>query len=366
MSTNDSIIPHTLDDYFQSTPIGSVEKAIGNNFYGINHRQIPGMVPMNKDAYGLTFFVRPQLNLQSDNIRNIRLFYPLLTRESQSIQNFVRCTLDPRLAYGYGGVGNIRQPITSPFVDNANAFIPILTNNITAISGWPDVVVNSFVSKTGLYQEEFAMVDSSAKIFNSFDLNVTFRNTKGDPIIYMFYIWLWYQTMVFEGLMVPYPDFIVENEIDYNTRSYRILLDPEKRYVRKIAACGVAFPQSIPMGEFFDYSGDQPFNLQVKDFTIRFKAMGAIYQDDILIREFNKTTTTFNPDMADDQRPYTMVKVHPTLLNYFNNRGYPRINPSNYELEWWVPSELFQKRTSAILSNNVINPILQDLIETGD
>ena len=90
---------YTLDDYFQSTPVGSVDRAIGNNLYGINHRQVAGMVPINKDLYGLTFFVRPQLNLHSNNVRNLRLLYPLLNKNTNSIQRFTRCTLDPRLDF---------------------------------------------------------------------------------------------------------------------------------------------------------------------------------------------------------------------------------------------------------------------------
>lgn len=359
MSEHESIVPFTLDDYFQSTPIGSVERAVGNNLFGINHRQTPGMVPINKDSYGLTFFVRPQLNLQSDNVRNFRLFYSLLTSNDRSVQRFVRCVLDPRLSMD----GN--QTIESPFVDNYNPFISVLSNNLNSISGWPDIVVNSFTSKSGIYREEFSMVDDTVKNFSAFDISATFRNTKGDPIIYLFYIWVWYQSLVFEGTLVPYPDFIVENEIDYNTRIYRLVLDPEKRYVKKIAACGAAFPISIPMGEFFDYSSEKPFNDQTKDFTVRFRCMGAIYQDDILIKEFNDTVSIFNPYMRDQARELYLVKVHPSLLSYFNNRGYPRINPSNYELEWWVPGSLWTARTNGLLNNKAVNPIAQDNNETG-
>ena len=360
MSENASIVPFTLDDYFQSTPIGSIERAVGNNLYGINHRQTPGMVPINKDSYGLTFFVRPQLNLQSDNVRNFRLFYSLLTSNDKSVQRFARCMLDPRLSRGYPGSDNSSQVLDSPFVDTLNPFISVLTNNLNSISGWPDVVSNAFTSKAGIYREEYSMVDDIVKNFSAFDISATFRNTRGDPIIFLFYIWMWYQSLVFEGLLVPYPDFIVENEIDYNTRIYRLVLDAEKRYVKKIAACGAAFPISIPMGEFFDFSNEKPFNDQTKDFTIRFRCMGAIYQDDILIKEFNDTVTIFNVYMLDEYREKYLVKVHPSLLTYFNHRGYPRINPSNYELEWWIPGELWNARTAVLLNNNAINPIAKD------
>jgi hypothetical protein len=344
MAIDDSIVPHTLDDYFQSSSIGSVEQSIGNNLYGINHRQIPSMVPMNKDSYGLTFFVRPQLNFQSDNIRNYRLLYPLLTDNTISIQRFVRATLDPRLLYGYGQ-GKTKTPaIKCPIVDNTNAFIPVLTNNLNSISGWPDTVAPTFSSKEGLYGEVYSQVDGIVRNYGAFDIDATFRNTKGDPIVYMFYAWLHYMSMVYEGLMVPYPDFIIENEIDYNTRIYRLVLDSEKRYVTKIAATGVSFPVSIPLGQFFDFNKDKPYNDQSSDITIRFRCLGAQYQDDILVKEFNATVALFNPDMKDGKRDASMMKIttriatemnEPLMLFRLNNRGYPRISPNNYELEWW-------------------------------
>lgn len=370
--SNDSIVPYTLDDYFQSTPFGSVDKAIGNNLWGFNHRQVAGLVPSNKDSYGMTFFVRPQLNLQSDNVRNVRLFYPLLTDQPLSIQRFVRCTLDPRLQAGYLNSQHFSPQFPCELVDNRNAFIPVLSNNLNAISGWPDVIAPTFQSKAGLYQEEYAQVDGVTRNFTSFDITATFRNTRGDPIVYLFYIWLHYQSMVFENLLVPYPDFLAENEIDYMTRIYRLVLDPEKRFVRKIAATGVSFPTSVPVGEFFDYSNDTPFNLQNKDISVRFKCLGAQYQDDILVKEFNATVQIFNPDMSEAKLLLgnTMIKVHPTLLPYFNNRGYPRINPETYELEWYVSGDVFNSRLSVLNNmkslNQLQDKVINDLKNTGD
>ena len=135
---------------------------------------------------------------------------------------------------------------------------------------------NAFTSRAGVYREEFSMVDDTVKNFSAFDLTATFRNTRGDPIIYMMYIWLHYMAAVYEGTLVPYPDFIVENELDYNTRIYRLVLDQEKRYVKKIAAVGASFPMTVPMGEFFDYNHDKPFNVQTQEFSVRFKCNGVI------------------------------------------------------------------------------------------
>lgn len=363
---NETIVPYSLDDYFQSTPIGSLDKAIGNNLYGINHRQVSGAVPSNKDTYGLTFFVRPQLNLQADNIRNDRRFSPLMTMNDVTVQRFVRTTLDPRLMEGYRFLENVIAPMSCPLMDNSFAFIPILTNNLNTISGWPDLTAPTYSSQAGLYNETYSMVDGITRNYEAFDIDASFRNTKGDPILYMFYIWLHYSSLVFEGKFVPYVDFITENEIDYNTRIYRLVLDPQKEYVRKIAATGAAFPVSVPLGSFFDFNNERPYNDQNKDITIRFRCMGAEYLDDILIAEFNQTVCIFNPAMYDQYREGSMVKLSKNVISMFNNRGYPRINPETNELEWWVYNSQYNNRTAAFLRNSFVDTTKQDEEFTGD
>jgi hypothetical protein len=373
MATSPFIVPVSLDDFFQTTPIGSVNKAIGNNMFGINHQQIPNMVSANWDLYGLTFFTRPQLNLQSDNIRNVRQLYPLLNAAVESIQKFVRLTLDPRLQWGYDPL-NLQASInttagqtqlssgviTSSLVDIHQPFIPILTNNITAISGWPDVVAPTFTSERGLYNQQQSLVDGSIKTFETYDMDVTFRNTRGDPILYMFYIWMWYMSLVFEGYLVPYPDMIAENELDYCTRIYRLVLDPTRTYVKKIAATGASFPISVPMGSFFEFSQEKPYNDQNKDFTIRFRSNGVTYMDDILVYEFNKTTSIFNPAFKNLMNGETsapgLIRIDKSLLNYFNNRGYAYIDPNTYELQWWVDEVTFAQRINVVNAVSSVDP----------
>lgn len=339
-----SITNQTMDDYWRSTPIGSIDKAIGNNLFGINHTQVKGAVASNKDNYGLTFFVRPQLNMQSDNLRNVRLFYSLLSESNVSIQRYVRCMLDPRIQTGYKFNGKSIPALTCPLVDMNNAFIPVLSNNLLSISGWPDITVDTFTSKPGLYREVYSQVDGLTKNFEAFDLDATFRNTRGDPIIYMFFIWLHYMSNVFEGLMIPYLDFITENEIDYNTRIYRLVLDEQKTIVKKIAAVGVGYPISVPTGSFFDFNHEKPYNDQNREMSIRFKCLGVDYQDDILIKEFNDTVQIFNPGMRESKlKSGSMVKLNKLIQGFFNNRGYPRIDPNTNELEWWVDKSLYNK-----------------------
>jgi hypothetical protein len=345
-----TILDMSLDDLYTSLNIGSIERAMANNLYGINHRSIPTVVPSNKDRYGLTFFVRPQLNMAADNLKNVRFFYSLLSENTKSIQAAVRALLDPRLITGVT-LGSVTLPaITCPLVDNQNAFIPILTNNLISISGWPDLTIPTFTSNPGMYKEVYSQVDGFSRNYESFDIDASFRNVRGDPSIMLFYVWCHYQSLVFEGKMMPYFDFITENEIDYNTRIYRLVLDQSNMYVTKIAACGAAFPISVNLSNFFDYNNEKPFNDQSKEINVRFRCLGAEYLDDVLIFEFNNTVTIFNPSMLDGKREQAMIKVPRSLLTLFNNRGYPRIDYNTYELEWYVSKDLYNTYTKKFLS----------------
>lgn len=324
-----------IDNVFRATPGGALSTAIGDNFYGINHRQTPNAIQINKDYFGLAFFTRPRLNLSTENLRAVRQMTPLLTSNGDSIQRIIRCLLDKTLA---------TRGINSQFVDNQQAFIPILTNSLLSMSGWPDVTLPTMTSQDGVYKEAFSMADGVTANYSTYDIQASFRNMPGDPITSLFLNWIHYASNVFQGTMVPYPEFIVENEIDYMTRIYRLVLDSTKTYVKKIAACGAAFPQASPIGAAFNFSHDKPINDSNDQISIPFRCIGAMYQDDILIYEFNKTTEQFNSLLEDKSRESHYVKVPIDALAIFNNRGYPRINTKTYELEWWVSKDEYNYR----------------------
>lgn len=67
--------------------------------------------------------------------------------------------------------------------------------------------------------------DGKVRNCENFDISANFRNVRGDPIVYLLYVWAMYMAEVFEGRLVPYLDMIPNNRIDYNTRIYRMTLD---------------------------------------------------------------------------------------------------------------------------------------------
>lgn len=413
----------TLDAYYRITQVlGSQQLALSNNLYGINHQGVKGVIPENRDSFGLVFFTRPMLNLKSDNLRNVRQFYSLLTNNKYSMHAYVRDMLDPRLhrykdGNSYGGkeeevdINKIKQSLTmkhadiiseanvkkasaykdnfenrtqsnqgnvadmditsaevrqyqnylkwmnqyksyetSALVDPNMAFIPLLTNTIKSMSGWPDLTLPTFTSKEGLKRDQWSIADGYIDIYEAFDIDCTFRNIKDEPTVIMFETWLRYMAMVFEGMMSPYMDMIVENEIDYNTRIYRIVLDESKTFVKKIAACGAAFPMNVPNSRYFDYDDSNKYIDSAKDINIRFKCMGAMYNDDILVHEFNQTVGIFNADLRKFVQtgtgfPKDYEEIPYNLIHYFNHRGYPLIDKDTLQLRWYIStkSDVYQE-----------------------
>lgn len=341
----DSIVNYTADDLFSATGIGSLDKAIGLNEYGLNFSQAPTQVPRNKEQPGFVFFTRPQLNMQTDNIRNVRQFYNLLTDNGLSKEMRIRCLLDPRLGAGYQYL-NVQAPIIrSPLVDNENAFIPNLTNNLMTLTGWPEEVMTFQRSKEDVYRGTHTQAQGVHMINSSYTLNATFRNTMNNPIIQMFHYWMVYMSCVTTlGTLRPYPDFEAMDIKDYNTRIYHITLDAQMERVTGIYACGAAIPSSNSVSQYADYNRVAPIVDVNKDFTISFECDGAIILDPILFYTFNKVVAAFCPGMRDGNRQWSMQKLGKFDRNYFRSIAYPYIDPQTNKFELYVPKDLYEKR----------------------
>ena len=343
----------SIDDYFHSSNIGSIQRAISNNSYGLNATQVPGAVPRNRVTQGYVFFTRPQLNLQADNLRSDRHFYRLLTEDYLSVPRSIRALLDPRICLGYNFKTNSIPPLHAPLIDNELAFIPWLTNNLINLSGWPDSTLPTFTSEPGMFNEVYFQVDGLLDNYEQYDLQATFANIRGGPILGLFYYWMRYAQNVFSGKFTPYLDYIMKNRLDYNTRAYRLIMDQNKKYVDQIMIAPVCVPIGINMGGLGDISEDLVFNDQVKEISTTIRCIGFETLDDIHVKEFNAAVQAFNAAMRDQHRDSAMTKVTRDILFLFNHRVYPRINPKTYELEWWSKKEVYKRRTASFLASTV-------------
>lgn len=330
---------YLLNNIRRSGGMASLTAANSSNLYGINHRSIPQATSRNLDHQGFTFFTRPDLRLSYDNLIQDRNMSLMLNEEIESIWRFVRATLSPRESDTY---------YPSSFVDKNNPFIPILTNNLESISGWPEVSVDPWTSDAGAYNEQTSQADGFANDYSASDLTATFRNQIQDPINRLFHVWTRYSMLVHEGVMDPYMFNIVLNVIDYNTRIYRIVTDPSKQYIQHISACGAAFPLNSNLASKFDYSREVPYNDENDKVSIQFRIIGKMYDDPILFKEFNDLVIAYNENMHDDKRKNHYKRIPGEHLKNFNCLGLPHINLNNGRLDWYVTNQEYTYITSAL------------------
>lgn len=336
LDNNFGRINDNIDQLQRMSQISPSSSAYGTSFYGINHRQTPSPISINKDFYGLAFFTRPTMNMRRENIGTYRQMMALTSTNERSVQRIIRSYFDYRLF--------LEQGIACPFVNPNQAFIAPLTNHLQSMNGWPDIVAQTFTSHEGAHKESYGFLDGNlAADYQNFDLSCTFRNLTGDPITTLFYYWLRYMEGVFMDELVPYMNHVFNNEIDYQTRIYRVILDSTKTVVQKIAATGISFPENSPLGAAFDFDArSEPINRGNDQITINFKCFGATYLDDILVDEFNRTVQLFQPLMRPDRRASYFTKIPMGALSVFNCDGYPNINPDTYELEWYIETSIWQ------------------------
>lgn len=322
---------------------GSRGSIFSDIFYGLNRRQQGNAVPNNSDIQGLTFFTRPNLNLSYDNVAQVRSLTPLLSREVNTYQRAIRTILDPVGEAGDRWSRDVpgRGVVSPNLVDSLSPFIPVLSNSLISCSGWPDINLSVYNTPEGVSKESWMMIDGKAEINGRFDLSCTFQNMLGDPITLLFFAWMTYMSAVYTNRMTPYPHILIENEIDYMTRVYRFVLDYSGRFIQKWAATGASIPYSLTIGAAFNFSRDTPYSEENNQIGIPMACVGAMYNDPIVLEEFNLLQLMFNPDMADDRRSQKYQKLAPSERALFNYNGYPRVNLKTNELEWWVDKEVY-------------------------
>lgn len=338
-----------IDDIF-SESIGGIYTAATRAFRGINHQSTSAALPANYDSNGYVFFTRPRMKLSTANCISERgaLTY-LLNANPISIPAAVRALLDP---IGSGTQAGFTAKDSSyknetypcPLVDPLNPFITILSNTLTSLTGWPDINVETYESNAGIQQEKWATYDGIAKYLGTFDLNATFNNMRGDPLGLLFQCWVSYGTQIrMNELMVPWIDSVIDQEKDFETRIYRLIMDPTKTFVQKITCTGASFPTNSNTGASFDYDSARPVNNKQDSVSYSFKSQGAIYYDPYIPVAFNTTVVEFNVNMYPINRARLYTKIPPHHRTFFKDEGYPWINTLTSELEWYVPNERYKQ-----------------------
>ncbi len=324
----------SIDDIFREIGRGSFGSQLTAAMYGHDLAGVGTFLEQPKEQHGEVFFTKPRLNLSYDNIYKDRIFTGMASRNPFHPLRIVKAMLDP--------VSAVMEGLGSPLIDNYNAFIPMLSSTCTAMTGWPDIFMKTYTSRAGNYEEQFSKPDGVAKFYGVFTANCVFNNTAMDLNSELFHKWVVYQQLVHEGTFRMYRNYIFQNRFDYNTRIYKLTLDPTRTYVLKASMCGAAFPIFTNTGNDANFNRDSPTNSDPDTVQQQFQCMGAYYRDPIVIVAFNRIVVDFNPYMHERYRDTFMVKIKPSEKLRMNNACYPRINMAkNAELEWWAFKDVY-------------------------
>lgn len=364
-------IREELDEILRSSGFGSMSHINYLTFTGFNYfRHGQQLVKQNRDHMGFVFFTRPILNLTYDNLSVSGSLSMLRNAPPESLARGIRALLDPWSARG----GYTKDPkfkramtkeeaemavqnnIATPMVNNANPFIPLLSNCLTNLSGWKDITLNSYTSKAGVNNEQWSMVDGYYYKNEAFEMSSSFRNIEGDPISLLFQTWLEYMgNCGYRWEMNPYPCFVEEREWDYNSCIYRFVMDHTKTYITKWATT-IATPLSLPYGDQFNFSADKNFNEANNEITVTWQCNGIQYNDPITFYNFNQLVALYEPqlqvryDVYDEETNSLIVEgsqYWQKLRGAEKFRGLylavPLINYITRELEWWVKRDDYIK-----------------------
>lgn len=345
-----------IEDFLERSGFDSVTKTLTDTIYGFRHSEGLPVIESNSDHKGFTFFTRPLLNLTDRNIANINIFNKYITRNPNSTLGIARATLDPRLYYGLKNEFYNQAPFNCRIVDPRLAYIPIMSSSLMTLTGWPSIFTPRYTSEPGLRKEQWTMIDGSYETNEVFDLQATFKNYKSEPLFEIFSLWIRYPSLVFEYSISQYLDVILDFAKDYETRIYRFISDDSGRFIKKAAMTGASMLTTEDTGKTFDYKHDRLFNRDLDDISTTFASQIAVYNDDRIYLDFNRTTATFNPDVRNylQGKREAMDVIPKELLHMFDNRGYPIIDLDTYEIKWLInkSSKSYKKILGILIDNN--------------
>lgn len=280
------------------------------------------LVP-NQELPGFTFFTRPQLNLSTSNLRVDPTMSVMSSLNPQTYAFAARCLLDPLFADRVSGSN-------SRMVDFNNPFIVPISNCMTNIGGFPNFTLEMETTEGGLYGEDLTFVKGGDNGARTYDISVTIRDIQGGFIFTLMLTWLRYMLLVSRGAMVPYPNAINENFMDYTCSIYRFTMDPTKRYIRHWAKLTGCIPRELATGDMFNITEGQYFVEGLKEFTIPFVANHFSPNDPSIFLDFNRLVENFCPDIASRS-----LAPHTAEGNF---RGIPYIDvkSGNNQLVWMV------------------------------
>ncbi len=298
------------------------------------------------EDHGFTFITRPKCNLTTANLRSDRTMMMIDSLDPQTVAYAIRTFLDTSFIRNYKP-----NPSTSPFVNDNNPFIPILSNRLVGLSGWPDPVLDVYTSDQGYFSETMTYPNGHDQLSKNYDLTATFNDIQGSVILSIYLMWTRYLMLVTRGVMIAYMEDIEARRLGFTSSIYRFVLDPSKQYITKWAKATGCFPRSIPLGAYFNYDANANSVEGATNMSVPFSVAGKVeYLDPIIMLEFNTLVRRRNTDI-DNFKIAT-----PEERQILNFCCIPYIDMGTNRLQWRYDSSSAMVRDRLSVSTTSIKP----------
>lgn len=313
-----------LDLLFRYTAAGN----FGNQeelFFSRTDRFGNSLLTPNVEHSGITFFTRPKLPFTPGNIAQCPTLASFNTLNPMSRAFAIRCWLDTHFTGNNPGTERLETALVNPayqkaisecpYFDQSSAFIIPLGNACISQSGWPDPFIQTFTTTGGYFCEDQTFPIGSDRLRKTYDIQFTFREGPGAPILALLYAWYEAMACLTEGTMIAYSEDIDAQRMCYTCSIYRFLLDPSKTHITHYAKATGCFPKAPPLGALFNQSKGE-INIQAaNEISIPFVCNKVEYDDPRILLDFNFVVTKYCPAISS----YPVLRPEP----YNNFKGYP-------------------------------------------
>lgn len=317
-----------------------IYRSTGNSKYNIYSNYLSGIdktknttIESDVSRQGYVFIGRPVLNLRDSSLKQDRILSLINSLSSNTLSFGIRCWLDPIFSQRNKIATIIKG---SNLIDDSLPFIPVLSNTLKTMSGWPDPVLNTESTEGGFFSENLTFAKGFDELRKSVTFNLSFRDLQGSPVLSLFTIWFRFIHLVTRGIVLAYNKYIEERKICYSCSIYRFVLDTSGRFIKYWGKATGCFPISYPMGGYLNYDIANPISNFGNNITIPFTVNMPEMMDPIILSDFNMWVKRFCSDVESMDILTQDEQVH----NNFKGIPYIDTKSGTNELQWRIDKSL--------------------------
>lgn len=292
---------------------------------------------VNRMYRGMTFITRPKLNLSTPSLRQDPCMQMLDNVSPYSFQMAIRSYLDTKFATKNAFITN-----NCPYFNPQSAFNIPMMNSLTAISGWPDTVIETYTTRGGYFSEDQTIAVGSTDGRQTTNLTLSCRDYQGGFVMAMIFYYLRSLYLQSSGISTVYPEDIDQFRLNYTFSIYRFLLDPYRKNIPYFAKATGCFISGMPTGDLFNFNIDDEYIPTAREFSFPVVANRIEYMNPQILTDFVKVTSKYAGKQFYDRslgKPLEDGYVEVPYRSDMNFIGNPTIDlrAGNNELVWIAP-----------------------------